>query len=109
MNDLLYVISDLMDCTRWKQTVSFHAVSVMAQMLIDGPVVWTLLNPTRQQVCDAIKDNIEKWKVDLHMKIKYRYCIQITLSPLQTSLVPSKTMIGRVHCSYLVLKGLRTI
>ena len=30
----------------------------------------------------------------------------LTLSPLQTTLVQSKTMNGRVHCSYLVLEGL---
>ena len=29
----------------------------------------------------------------------------LTLPPLQTSLVQSKRMNGRVHCSYLVLKG----
>ena len=61
-----------MDCTRWKQKVSFFAVAVISQMLMDGPEVWTILNQTRQQVRDAIKENIEKWKVDFHMKIKFR-------------------------------------
>ena len=32
----------------------------------------------------------------------------LTLSPLQTALGQSKTMNGRVHWSYLVLKGLQT-
>ena len=32
--------------------------------------------------------------------------VQLTLSPLQTALVWSKIMNGRVHCGNLVLKGL---
>ena len=44
--------------------------------------------------------------VILHPKTsKYKL---LTLSPLQTALVQSKQMNGRIHCSYSVVKGLIT-
>ena len=49
------------------------------------------------------------WARQLKRRIERGMMVGLTLSLLQTALGPSKTMNGRVHSNYSVLKGLTKV
>ena len=76
-------------------------------MFFNVKVMWLI-----QEVVVALK-MLVGFDIPIFMKLMFFSLIRIThptltltLSSLKTALVPSKTMIGRFHYSYLVLKGL---
>ena len=59
--------------------VSYNACGVIANLMSDGPDVWTAVSPSRYKVLDRMVLAITSWPLSQKRNINYRYLSYISL------------------------------
>ncbi|XP_044731573.1 protein zer-1 homolog [Chrysoperla carnea] len=68
----IQVFSNLLGSSSDGIEVSYNAAGVLAHMASDGPSVWLLSQPNRQEVLDRMTNAIERWTLTTERNINYR-------------------------------------
>ncbi|XP_046386506.1 protein zer-1 homolog [Ischnura elegans] len=81
------VFSDLLDSCSDGIEVSYNAAGVLSHMASDGPDVWTITSPRREDVLRRMVSAIERWDLTTERNINYRsfepimYLVQVYHTP----------------------------
>ncbi|XP_071445512.1 protein zer-1 homolog [Hetaerina americana] len=81
------VFSDLLDSCSDGIEVSYNAAGVLSHMASDGPGVWSINSPRREDVLRRMVSAIERWDLTLERNINYRsfepiiYLLQVYHTP----------------------------
>lgn len=81
------VFSDLLDSCSDGIEVSYNAAGVLSHMASDGPGVWSITNPRREDVLRRMVSAIERWDLTTERNINYRsfepimYLVQVYHTP----------------------------
>lgn len=70
--DYLKVFSSLLDSRCDGIEVSYNAAGVISHIASDGPEVWTVDEPSRQEVLDKMVEAIDRWDLNSVRNINYR-------------------------------------
>lgn len=52
--------------------MSYNAAGVLAHIAFDGPEMWTIEKPTREEVLLKMSSAIDRWNLDVERNINYR-------------------------------------
>ena len=52
--------------------VSYNAAGVLSHIASDGPEAWTIEEPSRESVLNALTEAIQKWDLTVRRNINYR-------------------------------------
>lgn len=70
--DYISVFSDLLDSSCDGIEVSYNAAGVISHIASDGPEVWTVREPSREQVLSRMMAAIDRWDLNSQRNINYR-------------------------------------
>lgn len=70
--EFITVFAELLNSTSDGIEVSYNAAGVLAHIASDGPDIWTIQSPAREDVLDSLVKNIERWDLSIDRNINYR-------------------------------------
>lgn len=70
--EFITVFSELLNSTSDGIEVSYNAAGVLAHIASDGPDIWAITQPSREDVLDSLVKNIERWDLSIDRNINYR-------------------------------------
>lgn len=70
--EFITVFSELLNSTSDGIEVSYNAAGVLAHIASDGPDIWRITSPSREDVLDSLVKNIERWDLSIDRNINYR-------------------------------------
>lgn len=71
-SEFISVFAELLNSTSDGIEVSYNAAGVLAHIASDGPEIWTISSPTREDVLASLVKNIERWDLGIDRNINYR-------------------------------------
>ncbi|XP_069137036.1 protein zer-1 homolog [Argopecten irradians] len=114
--ELLLIISDLIDSQVMEEALSYQATCVMANLVSDGPDAWILENLNRCSVLSKIAAAVRRWNLSKSMRTLYRSLLPF-LEMAQKSHTPEAQLLalwcicnlikskGNVYCKMLKMEG----
>lgn len=70
--EFITVFAELLNSTSDGIEVSYNAAGVLAHIASDGPEIWGISSPSREDVLDSLVKNIERWDLATDRNINYR-------------------------------------
>ncbi|KAF2353610.1 Armadillo-type fold [Trinorchestia longiramus] len=70
--ELIATFTDLLKSNSGGIEVSYNAAGVLSHLASDGPEAWTIDNPSRDYVLNALTTAINKWNIKVRRNINYR-------------------------------------
>lgn len=71
-SEFITVFAELLNSTSDGIEVSYNAAGVLAHIASDGPEIWGISSPSREDVLDSLVKNIERWDLATDRNINYR-------------------------------------